>query len=97
MDGAMSLASGSMIPYLHFTPGDILWFYGWVPSSKSAMVGTCIGLFLFALVDRWLAAARSVMEVHWSKRYVVPLHLGRLSSSLPPKLVSTCTRCQWPY
>ncbi|KAI1787102.1 CTR copper uptake transporter [Ganoderma leucocontextum] len=67
MDGAMSLASGSMIPYLHFTPGDILWFYGWVPSSKGAMVGTCIGLFLFALVDRWIAAARSVMEAHWSK------------------------------
>ena len=78
MDGAMSLASGSMIPYLHFTPGDILWFYGWVPTSKGAMVGTCIGLFLFALVDRWLAAARSVMEVHWSKRYV-PRLLGRRS------------------
>ena len=71
MDGAMSLASGSMIPYLHFTSGDILWFYGWVPTSKGAMAGTCIGLFLLALVDRWIAAARSVMEVHWSKRYVL--------------------------
>ncbi len=77
MDGAMSLASGSMVPYLHFAPGDILWFYGWVPSSKGAMVGTCIGLFLLALVDRWIAAARSVMEAHWSKRYV-PVPFGIL-------------------
>ena len=61
-----------MIPWLHFTPGDILWFYGWVPSSTGAMVGTCIGLFLLALVDRWIAACRAVMEVHWSKRYVFP-------------------------
>ncbi|PIL26368.1 transporter [Ganoderma sinense ZZ0214-1] len=85
MDGAMSLASGSMIPYLHFTPGDILWFYGWVPSSKGAMVGTCIGLFLLALVDRWIAAARSVMEVHWSKRAQMAqadrLNLSQKSSS----------------
>ncbi|KAI0820539.1 CTR copper uptake transporter [Trametes gibbosa] len=67
MDGAMDLAAGQMLPYLHFTPGDIVLFYGWVPSSKGAMVGTCIGLFLFALVERWIAACRGVMEAHWRK------------------------------
>ncbi|RDX43368.1 CTR copper uptake transporter [Lentinus brumalis] len=68
MDGSMDLSEGQMLPWLHFTPGDILWFYGWVPSSTGAMVGTCIGLFLLALVDRWIAACRAVMEAHWSKR-----------------------------
>ncbi|RPD53263.1 CTR copper uptake transporter [Lentinus tigrinus ALCF2SS1-7] len=68
MDGAMDLSAGEMLPWLHFTPGDILWFYGWVPSSTGAMVGTCIGLFLLGLVDRWIAACRAMMEAHWSKR-----------------------------
>lgn len=71
MDGAMDLSSGNMLSYLHFTPGDTLWFLGWVPSSKGAMVGVCIGLFLLALVERWLAAVRGVMEVHWAVRYVL--------------------------
>lgn len=70
MDGAMDLEAGQMLTYLHFTPGDIVLFYGWVPSSKGAMVGTCIGLFLFALVERWIAACRGVMEAHWRKRWV---------------------------
>ncbi|KZP33799.1 hypothetical protein FIBSPDRAFT_906709 [Athelia psychrophila] len=68
MDGAMSLSSGAMLPYLHFTPGDNLWFLGWVPQTAGAMVGACIGLFLLALVDRWVAACREVMEAHWGKR-----------------------------
>lgn len=68
MDGPMSLAVGNMFPYLHFTPGDNLWFLGWVPRSAGAMVGACVGLFLLALVERWIAACRAVMEVHWSRR-----------------------------
>lgn len=75
MDGAMSLTTGSMLPYLHFSTDDSLWFLGWVPQSAGAMVGACIGLFLLALVDRWIAACRAVMEVHWNKRCV--LHVGR--------------------
>ncbi|OCH86241.1 CTR copper uptake transporter [Obba rivulosa] len=67
MDGSMSLAVGEMLPYLHFTPGDMLWFLGWVPESTGAMVGTCIGLFLLALVERWIAACGAVMEAHWRK------------------------------
>jgi hypothetical protein len=68
MDGAMSLSAGNMLPYLHFTPGDNLWLLGWVPKSTGAMVGACIGLFFLALVERWIAACRAIMEVHWRKR-----------------------------
>ncbi len=72
MDGAMDLTMGSMTMWMHFTPGDTVLFYGWVPTSAGAMVGTCIGLFLLALVDRWIAASRAVMEAYWSKRSVRP-------------------------
>ncbi|KAJ3995057.1 CTR copper uptake transporter [Lentinula boryana] len=69
MDGSMDLASGNMLTYLHFTVGgDILWFQGWVPQGPGAMFGACVGLFLLALVDRWIAACRAMMEVHWAKR-----------------------------
>ncbi|KAJ6566154.1 Ctr copper transporter family-domain-containing protein [Mycena capillaripes] len=65
MDDGMSLAAGMMMPYLHFTRGDVLWFAGWVPQSAGAMFGACIGLFILALVDRWLAAVRGMMDAHW--------------------------------
>lgn len=48
-----------------------MWFLGWVPQSVGAMVGACIGLFLLSLLERWLAALRSVMEVHWDARWVL--------------------------
>ncbi|KAF9816971.1 hypothetical protein IEO21_03736 [Rhodonia placenta] len=67
MDSSMNLAQGEMLPYLHFTPGDTLWFLGWVPSSSGAMVGACIGLFLLAMIERWIAAGRAVMELHWRR------------------------------
>ncbi|KAF9256527.1 hypothetical protein L218DRAFT_881534 [Marasmius fiardii PR-910] len=80
MDMPMDLASGHMLMYFHFTPGDILWFEGWVPQSNGAMVGACIGLFLLALVDRWAAACRGIMEAHWRTRaqiaYVNMLNSG---------------------
>ncbi|KAF4588436.1 hypothetical protein EYR40_009987 [Pleurotus pulmonarius] len=65
MDGPMDLASGSMIPYIHFTPGDVLLFLGWVPKSNGAMVGTCIGLFLLGILTRWFAAIRVGGERIW--------------------------------
>jgi copper transporter 1 len=36
------------------------------------MVGTCIALFLLALVERWIAACRGLMEHHWHKQCVLP-------------------------
>ena len=75
MDGSMSLAAGNMTPYLHFTPGDVLWFQGWVPKSPGAMFGACLGLFLLAIVERWIAAMRSLAEAYWRKRCVSPFHM----------------------
>ncbi|KZT05109.1 uncharacterized protein LAESUDRAFT_727366 [Laetiporus sulphureus 93-53] len=83
MDDAINLASGEMLPYLHFTPGDILWFQGWVPSSAGAMVGTCIGLLLLAMVERWIAAARAVMNYHWSQRAYVNYPACQEQDALP--------------
>ena len=68
MDGPMDLAVGQMLPYLHFTTGDMLWFLGWVPKGTGAMIGACIGLFLLAVVERWIAACKAVMYAHWSRR-----------------------------
>ncbi|KAJ7106545.1 Ctr copper transporter family-domain-containing protein [Mycena epipterygia] len=65
MDDGMTLASGTMLTNLHFSRGDTLWFEGWVPQSAGAMAGACIGLFILALVDRWVAAVRAMMELHW--------------------------------
>ncbi|OJT14549.1 hypothetical protein TRAPUB_8882 [Trametes pubescens] len=96
MDGSMDLEAGQMLPYLHFTRGDIVLFYGWVPSSKGAMVGTCIGLFLFALVERWIAACRGVMEAHWQKRAQIAqadrINLPTATSSEKVTLTSTRVR-----
>lgn len=63
-----------MVPYLHFTPGDALLFREWVPRNAGPFTGACIGLFLLAMVDRWLAAMRRIAEVWWKQRLVlVPL------------------------
>ena len=59
---------GNMKPYLHFTPGDMLWFMEWVPQSTGAMVGACIGLFFLAILDRWFSATRGLIEAHWRRR-----------------------------
>jgi len=77
---------GQMLPYLHFTRGDNLWFLGWVPSSVGATVGACIGLFLLAVIERWVAACRSLMEAHWRNRtqlvYTAKLKASHRSSTV---------------
>ncbi|KAL5535004.1 hypothetical protein ACEPAF_3095 [Sanghuangporus sanghuang] len=72
-DGAMDLASGNMLTYLHFTSGDILWFQGWVPSKAGPMVGACIGLFLLAVFDRWVSAYRGLIDSHWYRQAKINL------------------------
>ncbi|KAJ7710432.1 Ctr copper transporter family-domain-containing protein [Mycena rosella] len=67
MDDGMTLAAGTMMTTLHFTPiSDTLWFAGWVPQSKGALAGACIGLFLLAIVERWVAAVRRMCEAQWA-------------------------------
>ena len=64
-----ALPEGQMLMYFHFKPGDLIWFLGWVPSSTGAMVGASIGLFLFAVFERWVSALKALMEAHWRSRY----------------------------
>ncbi|KAI9057184.1 hypothetical protein FKP32DRAFT_1661838 [Trametes sanguinea] len=54
-----------MVPWLHFTSGDNLLFETWHPSSKGAVAGACIGLVLFAILERWVDAMRALAENHW--------------------------------
>ena len=71
MDQGMAMNSGNMIMYLHFAPGDNLWFIGWAPGTTGAMVGTCIALFMLSIAERWLVAMRGVMEAHWRTRLAI--------------------------
>ncbi|KAF9553358.1 hypothetical protein CPC08DRAFT_234169 [Agrocybe pediades] len=80
MDGPMALTGATMTPYLHFSAGDTLWFLGWVPQSKGAIGGACVGLFLLGLVDRWLAAIRSTANTYWRTRGQIAM-ANRLNSS----------------
>ncbi|KAF7303936.1 CTR copper uptake transporter [Mycena indigotica] len=67
MDDGMAMANGTMMPMLHFSLGDTLYFEGWVPQTRAALFGACVGLFLLAIVDRWLAAVRSLAEAGWRR------------------------------
>ncbi|KAJ7076742.1 CTR copper uptake transporter [Mycena belliarum] len=67
MDDGMTMAVGTMMTTLHLSLGDTLWFAGWVPQSKGALAGACLGLFLLALVDRWVAAVRRMCEGQWAR------------------------------
>jgi len=57
-----------MVPYLHFTGGDNLFFKTLTPSSHGAIAGACIILVAFAIGERWFASVRSRLTVHWRKR-----------------------------
>ncbi|EPQ60924.1 copper transporter [Gloeophyllum trabeum ATCC 11539] len=67
MGGSSSSSSGMtmMTPWLHFAAGDYLIFEAWKPSSKGAVAGACIGLLVFAMLERWIAAFRGIMETRW--------------------------------
>ncbi|KAI0670113.1 Ctr copper transporter [Trametes maxima] len=72
MDMSMSSTNSTMmvmmVPYLHFMGGDNLLFKAWQPSSPGAIAGACIGLFLFAMFERWVNAMRGVAEGYWKRR-----------------------------
>lgn len=73
MGSGTSMESGMMIPYLHFTGGDVLIFSSWAPKSPGEIAGACFVLILIALVERLLAAMRSVFDSHWHKRCIIYL------------------------
>ncbi|KAG8721580.1 hypothetical protein FRC08_012023 [Ceratobasidium sp. 394] len=66
--GADGTGGVMMIPYLHFTPGDALFFKEWVPRSSGAVGGACVGLFVLAILQRCISAMRGVMDQHWKHR-----------------------------
>ncbi|KAJ6502883.1 CTR copper uptake transporter [Mycena vitilis] len=67
MDSTTNTTMGMMMTALHFTPlADTLWFAGWVPSSGGALAGACIGLFVLALLDRYVAAMRVLLSARWA-------------------------------
>ncbi|KAI0361853.1 hypothetical protein OH77DRAFT_1391920 [Trametes cingulata] len=72
-----------MVPWLHFTSGDNLLFETWQPSSKGAVAGACIGLFLFALFERWINAMRGAAEDYWRRRAALLTKQAACHSSSP--------------
>ena len=58
-----------MMPYLHFTGGDNLFFKSWHPSSNGAIAGASIALVVLALSERLLFSIRGAMEARWRRRY----------------------------
>lgn len=76
--GGMS-QGGMMTPWLHFALGDALWFKTWVPQNKGSLAGAAIGLFLLAIIERWLASMRALMELHWRQQM-----LKAAQASFPP-------------
>ncbi|KAK1922608.1 Ctr copper transporter [Papiliotrema laurentii] len=73
MDHMSSTTGGmsAMKMYFHGSIGtDILWFASWVPSSAGATVGVCLGVFVIAIFERWLAALRRACEHGWQRGQV---------------------------
>ncbi|CAE6446477.1 unnamed protein product [Rhizoctonia solani] len=64
MSGSSSSSSSEtmtmMIPYLHFTGGDYLFFNTVAPTSKGAIAGACIVLAVLAILERAVAGARGI-------------------------------------
>lgn len=58
-----------MTPWLHFGNTDYLIFEAWQPSSYGAVAGACIGLFLFCILERCLAAYRRTQESRWRAKF----------------------------
>ncbi|CUA73712.1 hypothetical protein RSOLAG22IIIB_01227 [Rhizoctonia solani] len=79
MDGSSSSSSSEtmamMIPYLHFTGGDYLFFDTIAPTSKGAIAGACIVLAALAILERAVAGARGIFAlyvIHRQKKLFQP-------------------------
>jgi len=76
--GMAPMSGAMMIPYLHFSGGDYLWLSAWAPSSRGEIAAACMGLFLFAILERLLAATRVMFDFHWYTRslQMIPLQVN---------------------
>jgi copper transporter 1 len=60
-----------MMSGLHTSGGDTLLFNSLRPTSPGALAGAALVLFAIAVLERWLAATRIVLDANWHKRCVV--------------------------
>jgi copper transporter 1 len=69
MDGSNTSTSriDTMIPYLHFTGGDNLFFKSWHPYSHGAIAGASIALVVLAILERLLFSIRGALEARWRR------------------------------
>lgn len=80
-----------MKPYLHFTPGDFLFFSTVQPRSIGEMVGACLVLFSLAFLERLLAAYSRISEKRLNEEYD---NLFCLSFLPKKKLIETASDLQ---
>ncbi|KAH7101262.1 Ctr copper transporter [Auriculariales sp. MPI-PUGE-AT-0066] len=82
-----------MYSFFHFSRGEALWFEGLVPQSSGALVGAAVGLFLLALLERWISAMRSVVEAGLRQRAesVVARRFKLLPAHSQPNMVTDKT------
>lgn len=66
-----------MVPYFHSYYGDYLFLKSWQPKSAGAVAGACIGLFVLAIIDRFVSAIRGSFERHWRNQLV---NISQISS-----------------
>jgi copper transporter 1 len=66
--GMPSMSGAMMVPYLHFFGGDYLWINVWAPSSKGEIAAACVGLLIMAMLERLIAAMRTMFDLHWHIR-----------------------------
>jgi copper transporter 1 len=58
-----------MTPYFHWMANaDALYFKAWVPRTPGALAGACISLFFLAMFERFLGAAKGLLEAWWRRR-----------------------------
>ncbi|KAJ7073233.1 Ctr copper transporter [Mycena belliarum] len=65
---SMSMPMMMMKTYLHFTPGDTIFFKSIVPTSAGAVFGTCLIFFLISVADRYLRAVCRRTERNFVQR-----------------------------
>jgi copper transporter 1 len=69
--GSSSSAPMTMIPFLHITGGDYLFFKSLRPSSNGAIAGACIALVVLAIFERFIGGVRSRLEAYWSRKFAI--------------------------
>ncbi|KAL1998922.1 hypothetical protein VTN02DRAFT_5336 [Thermoascus thermophilus] len=95
-----AMSGSSMAMVFHNDRRTPLWSSAWTPTSTGQYAGTCIFLIIFAVINRCLVAAKSVLEQRWlaahlERRYVLVAgktpEAGRIESDPTAKTASLVT------